>query len=183
MLSALQVVAIDFFFPPFPNNCPDCLFCFHFLLLLALCLQNKQASLVSKCFSPNLTPAHCNPCLFCLFAFLFLLLLLLCIGCIPTWFNNVSPENLQEDCFVVESGASWVWGWFPGLKNRTAFIIYKKICEGSCILIYKKICEGSSPPRSPGSWEIPFWQGLYREERKPEADWVSDPGNQMDSVW
>lgn len=59
-----RLLAIDFFFFCFPNNCSDYLFCFHFLLLLALCLQNKQASLVSKCFSPNLTPAHRNPRLF-----------------------------------------------------------------------------------------------------------------------
>lgn len=89
-----------FFFFLLSNNCPDYLFCFHFLLLLALCLQNKQASPVSKCFSPNLTPAHCNLCLFvCLFTFLFSLLLLLCIGCIPTWFNMFcleKPENLHD---------------------------------------------------------------------------------------
>lgn len=77
VLSAFQVVQLIFFC--FPNNCPDYLFCFHFLLLLALCLQNKQASLVSKCFSPNFP--HCNPCL--CFVFLFLLFLLWCIRCIP----------------------------------------------------------------------------------------------------
>lgn len=57
-----RLLQLIFFFFCFPNNCSDSLFCFHFLLLLALCLQNKQASLVSKCFSPHLTPAHCIPC-------------------------------------------------------------------------------------------------------------------------
>lgn len=72
----------------FSNNCPDSLFCFHFLLLFALCLQNKQASLVSNCSLPpphphRLTPTHRSPplaapCLcFVFLAWLFLLSYLL----------------------------------------------------------------------------------------------------------
>lgn len=95
VLSAFQIVAIFFFCFCFPNNCPDYLFCFHFLLLLPLCLQNKQASLVSKCSPspPRLIPAHRDPLCFVFLVWLFLLCVL---AASPVRFTSDLPANARN---------------------------------------------------------------------------------------
>lgn len=60
MLSAFQIVAIFLFVSAFLTTALILCFASVFLLLLALCLQNKQASLVSKC-SPPPTPSDTYP--------------------------------------------------------------------------------------------------------------------------
>lgn len=100
VLSAFQIVAIFCFC--FPNNCPDYLFCFHFLLLLALCLQNKQASLVSKCSPPppHLIPTHCDPLCFVFWLGPFCFCVL---AAFPIRFNSGLSANARKRIRVVSA--------------------------------------------------------------------------------
>lgn len=111
-------------------------------------------------FSPNLTPAHRNPYLF-ICSSISVTFAFVCWLRSPHGSVSVLPEKARKSpgalfyCWHLEClgfGAD-----FLGLENLPAFVIYKKMCEAF------------SPPKSPGVWEILFLQGLWGEERKPEA--------------
>lgn len=90
-----------------------------FLLLLALCLQNKQANLVSKCSRP---PHHLTPypiatlCVlsFCLGYFCFCVL-----AAFPIQFNSGLPANARKPNQGCESGVSCLWAKAGFLTLRT----------------------------------------------------------------